>query len=442
MALFGVCQARDAWAPCTKRCSSRTDSEEAADEKVYAVTEGSLTNAASLAVKQSRHADTTESSPYTPVHCKSPGCDDQLVKVTDRQQDAQADIAGCIKELHAAKSGSDAQSLSTASGLTAESEIKSPTTSSKGSDDQGQTKAEKSSTRLSLTGSLRTPQRSSEQPDNKKLTKQGKPQKSKQAAQVEKEIQLPKQQILAETEEEGQESGCPASKKPAVLQKELRAIKKKQSTKSAKEKPKDVASIFIGTELSAVERQIHKDMFLSFYREQYGRLKSTVTPDTTQYSESETNGLKITGGHRYMPRPENVDLPTDFKKPVGSISAKKLASYGSSNERKFICIHGDLFDVSDRPDKYGDDGPYWYMAGHDITWGLISADDSEEAVDKYYDVFKIVPQERMEKKFQGLMSWWAFYEKEYGSPVGRLDLYDKEWELPTPPEIEDACSLM
>jgi len=32
------------------------------------------------------------------------------------------------------------------------------------------------------------------------------------------------------------------------------------------------------------------------------------------------------------------------------------------------------------------------------------------------------------------MNWWAFFEREYGSPVGRLDVYDREWELPAPPD--------
>lgn len=53
------------------------------------------------------------------------------------------------------------------------------------------------------------------------------------------------------------------------------------------------------------------------------------------------------------------------------LSPSELATYDSSNKRLLICVHGDLFDVSDRPDKYGPDGPYSTMAGHDLdmSWG-------------------------------------------------------------------------
>merc|ERR550525_131741 len=123
------------------------------------------------------------------------------------------------------------------------------------------------------------------------------------------------------------------------------------------------------------------------------------------------------------------------------VSAKQLReAFSCEGERKLVCIHGDLFDVSDRPDKYGPDGPYCYMTGRDITWGLLRGDDAEEHMDKYYDVFKISPTEVADRKLQGLMSWWCFFEKEYGAPVGRLDVYQEEWRLAAPPgaELEDA----
>eukprot|EP00971_Amphidinium_carterae_P004563 91428-Amphidinium_carterae.1 len=44
--------------------------------------------------------------------------------------------------------------------------------------------------------------------------------------------------------------------------------------------------------------------------------------------------------------------------------------------------------VEDRPDKYGKEGPYHYLTGHDITWGLVSGQDSEETVNLFYDLFK------------------------------------------------------
>eukprot|EP00913_Durusdinium_trenchii_P032464 g30393.t1 len=127
-------------------------------------------------------------------------------------------------------------------------------------------------------------------------------------------------------------------------------------------------------------------------------------------------------------------MPKDFQKDVGRISQKDLLEkYGCKGERMLVSVYGDLFDVSDRPDKYGPDGPY--MTGKDITWALVSGEDSEENMDKFYDarrqdeeesqqmltlhsvvsnqdIFKIQPQDAADRRLQGLMSWWAFYEKD------------------------------
>eukprot|EP00434_Breviolum_minutum_P025994 symbB.v1.2.022977.t1/scaffold2063.1/size90803/5 len=174
-------------------------------------------------------------------------------------------------------------------------------------------------------------------------------------------------------------------------------------------------------------------MFKSFYREQYARLKKSAGPDlkqkdpTTGESGIATSGLKAEGGHRPLPRPKGLKMPKDFRKDVGRISQKDLVEkYSCQGERMLISVYGDLFDVSDRPDKYGPDGPYWYMTGKDITWALVSGEDTEEQMDKFYDLFKIQPMEAADRRLQGLMSWWAFYEKEYGKPVGRNTGYDKD----------------
>eukprot|EP00427_Karlodinium_veneficum_P044376 CAMPEP_0169270782 /NCGR_PEP_ID=MMETSP1016-20121227/49334_1 /TAXON_ID=342587 /ORGANISM="Karlodinium micrum, Strain CCMP2283" /LENGTH=81 /DNA_ID=CAMNT_0009356217 /DNA_START=21 /DNA_END=266 /DNA_ORIENTATION=+ len=81
------------------------------------------------------------------------------------------------------------------------------------------------------------------------------------------------------------------------------------------------------------------------------------------------------------------------------------------------------------------------MVGHDITWGLVCGNDDAITYDYYYDVFKI-PKETADRRLQGLISWWCFYEKEYGAPVGRLDIYNEEWKLPAPPEIGETCVVM
>merc|ERR1719401_1800022 len=191
--------------------------------------------------------------------------------------------------------------------------------------------------------------------------------------------------------------------------------------------------------MSCGERDCKKSLFITFYREQYAKIGSL---DVSQYSQEESNGLSIKGGHRPMPRPAHVDLPPDHKKPLGNLSAKELRSYNCENQRMLISVHGDLFDISDRPDKYGKDGPYWAMAGNDITWGLLCGNDDAITYNEYYDVFKITPVESVDRRLQGLMSWWCFYEKEYGEPVGRLDVYNEEWKLPQPPEVADVCVVM
>merc|ERR1711862_790647 len=152
-------------------------------------------------------------------------------------------------------------------------------------------------------------------------------------------------------------------------------------------------------------------MFISFYREQYAKIGNLVV---SQYGNEDASlGLSIKDGHRLMPRPKHKpDLPPEYKKPLNVISQKELRKYNCENKRMLICVHGDLFDVSDRPDKYSKDGPYWAMVGHDITWGLVCGNDDAITYDQFFDVFKIQPRDIVERKLHGLMSWWCFYEKE------------------------------
>lgn len=242
-------------------------------------------------------------------------------------------------------------------------------------------------------------------------------------------------------------SSCPASKQDRAFEKELKALKKKQKQKPGANlqhvQLQDPDRIWMSSEMSVSDRHFKKEMFLSFYREQYAAIGKAEV-DTKHYPTEAIAGLKITEGHRPMPRPNGVKVPPDFRQPVGTLTRKQLAEKDSKSSRMLLSIHGDLFDVSDRPDKYGENGPYWYMTGHDITWSFVCADDAQEQLDRYYDNFKIQPKEKSERKLQGLLSWWAFYEKEYGQPVGRLDVYQTEWTLPPPPEdgLEDACCVM
>jgi len=170
---------------------------------------------------------------------------------------------------------------------------------------------------------------------------------------------------------------------------------------------------------------------------------SAAAPATNSYTSAETQALQIVGGHQPIPRPDNVQLPKDFRKPVGIITLQTLAEFGSGSERKLCSVYGDIFDVSDRPDKYGTDGPYEWMCGNDITWGFVSGKDVPETVNRCYDLWKVAPETFRDTKFKLIYAWVAFYEYEYGDAVGKLDLYDNEAALKGPPmeESQDCCVM-
>eukprot|EP00932_Pfiesteria_piscicida_P000378 SRR837773.10369.p2 GENE.SRR837773.10369~~SRR837773.10369.p2 ORF type:complete len:397 (+),score=127.26 SRR837773.10369:87-1193(+) len=242
----------------------------------------------------------------------------------------------------------------------------------------------------------------------------------------------------------GENAPCPAATSEVQAKREKVSLKSRLSRSAALEAELKE----MGSTESAAFRTARKEELIGFYRDFYAGTKAQIKSaeasklDTSQYSKTEKNGLSIKDGHRPMPRPEHVELPEDHRKPVGTISAEELASYNCESKRHLVSLHGDLFDVSDRPDKYGSDGPYHSMSGHDITWALWSGYDEEEEWDKYFDVMRCENLEERDRRFQGLMSWWAFFESEYGAPVGRLDVYDKEWDLAPPPKVQDLCVVM
>jgi len=202
---------------------------------------------------------------------------------------------------------------------------------------------------------------------------------------------------------------------------------------------------------SPYERVNTRKIMLEGFRDQYrkiakqsNRLEGSIPSTATeQYSVKESEGLSIKDGHRHMPRPKDVQLPKDFRKFVGSMPLQKLTQHDCNNQRKLVSVYGDIFDVSDRPDKYGADGPYGWMSGHDLTWGFVSGKDIPEQNDQLYDMWKMAPDDFREKKLHGLLAWVAFYEHEYGKPVGRLKEYEKEAGLKGPPmeEAEDCCIM-
>jgi len=245
----------------------------------------------------------------------------------------------------------------------------------------------------------------------------------------------------ASTEEPTDERpACPASRARLSADRDAADLAPLTAASAALEATHGGAG-WLASEASAEYRTARKVELVNFYRDFYRRT-STKTVSTAQYSADEKNGLSIKGGHRHMPRPAHVDLPQEYKQSVGTLTPSQLSTFDCNNGRLLICVHGDLFDVSDRPDKYGPEGPYHSMAGHDITWALWSGYDNDSEWDKYFDLHKAKPKEERDRRFQGLMSWWAFYEQEYGSPVGRLDVYENEWTLVPPPTVKDLCSVM
>jgi len=195
------------------------------------------------------------------------------------------------------------------------------------------------------------------------------------------------------------------------------------------------------------DRRNTEKLVLGQFREQYGRIgRQDACPSvaaTQQYSPGETKALQIEGGHRPMPRPEGVQLPRDFRKPVGVLSLAQLAGHGCQCPRMLLSVYGFIFDVSDRPDKYGEAGPYSWMTGNDITWGFVSGKDTPEQVNQCYDLWKVAPEPLRDSKLKLIYAWVAFYEYEYGGAVGRLDVYEKEEGLKGPPmeSAEDCCVM-
>eukprot|EP00927_Polykrikos_kofoidii_P032595 TRINITY_DN27716_c0_g1_i1.p1 TRINITY_DN27716_c0_g1~~TRINITY_DN27716_c0_g1_i1.p1 ORF type:complete len:606 (+),score=115.75 TRINITY_DN27716_c0_g1_i1:126-1943(+) len=244
------------------------------------------------------------------------------------------------------------------------------------------------------------------------------------------------------------EATCPASRSEDDYKKELQLIRKKNKKVKSDfdmkngDKPMMKANLFEGTFIGKQLRETKKTQFQMFYKEQYARLASV---STKQYQDSQLDQLSIKGGHQPMPRPDpsTVKLPEDHMKPVGVLTTEQLLRYDCFNPRMLMSVHGDIFDISDRPDKYDTEGPYWAMAGHDITWGLVCGNDGEAEFDKYYDVFKAPGgEDAADRNMQGLMSWWAFYQREYGDPVGRLKPYEEEHLLPPVPDMSENCSIM
>jgi len=200
---------------------------------------------------------------------------------------------------------------------------------------------------------------------------------------------------------------------------------------------------------SSEERENYKRMLTEVFKGKYAELSARSAEgrsklDTDQYDKEQKMGLQLKGAHQHMERPKNVELPDDYQEPMGVITLDELMRYSWQNpdRRYLISVYGMVFDVSDRPDKYGPDGPYTTLTGADITWGLFAGVDTEDYINKFYDLFK--GKDMGKDKIAGVCSWLGWYWNEYGDPVAQLDILQRESELPPPPleEMNDACAVM
>lgn len=131
-------------------------------------------------------------------------------------------------------------------------------------------------------------------------------------------------------------------------------------------------------------------------------------------------------------------LPPDHKRPVGVLTVKELGEYKCSSDRMLVSIYGDIYDVSARPDLYGY-GPKSFHAGKDITWGVVVGKESAENCNRFYDIFKLDDDHR-NRFLQIICQRMVSFEDEFGEPVGRLEAFVQERDLPPAPkeEIEEC----
>jgi len=231
------------------------------------------------------------------------------------------------------------------------------------------------------------------------------------------------------------DSGCPASGVG------------KENIDKAKERTKQAAYQWKGREPSDRERSELTQQITKIFFDKYQELKARMVEhskksvlDNSQYNKDQKAALMIKGGHQPMERPDDIEMPADYRRHMGVLSVEELGKYDCDNagRRYLLSVYGSVFDVSDRPDKYGPDGPYNTLVGHDITWGLFTGVDNEEYCNRFYDIWKAKDQGH--DKLTGLCSWLAWYETEYGEPVGKLQPYMCERLLPSPPleEVQDC----
>ncbi|OLQ14499.1 hypothetical protein AK812_SmicGene1330 [Symbiodinium microadriaticum] len=133
-------------------------------------------------------------------------------------------------------------------------------------------------------------------------------------------------------------------------------------------------------------------------------------------------------------------LPPDHKQPVGTLTLEQLAKYSCSNDRMLLSCHGDIFDVSSRPDIYGY-GPKSWQAGKDITWSVVTGKEQPNQCNRFYDVFKL-DSDHCGRYLQMICSRLLSLQDDFGEPVGRLDQFVNERLLPAAPTNEVEVNIL
>jgi len=140
---------------------------------------------------------------------------------------------------------------------------------------------------------------------------------------------------------------------------------------------------------------------------------------------------------QHSQRPAPPKHPPDQQ--LGWMTHLQLAKYGRNASRRLVSVYGHVFDVTSVGDKYGPGGEHCGYTGRDATWALITGDTRD--CNQFYDIFK--SGDLVTQYLRRLSSWIAFYESEYGDPVGNLLEFQNEKELPPPPVSDVAdCVVM
>ena len=89
------------------------------------------------------------------------------------------------------------------------------------------------------------------------------------------------------------------------------------------------------------------DMFRAKYEELKQRAEAAKSKRSTLqtdeiYQPEQKQGLVLSGGHRPLERPDNVDVPPDYQSPVGLLTPEQLEEYGSDNKgrRYLLSVYG------------------------------------------------------------------------------------------------------